>query len=57
MSTFCGDLRAWWATVYRSRIARGEQRRQLGVDAGEPVLGVAGGAAQDGAEDADVAFL
>ena len=53
MSTFCGERRVFWSAENRSQIARGEQPQQLGVDAGEPALGIGGGAAQDGAEGAD----
>jgi len=51
MSTFCECRWARVATVeWGSDRARGEQPRQLGVDAGEAVRGVGGGVAGDAAE-------
>jgi hypothetical protein len=42
-----------WTLRDGSGLAHDEQPRRLGVDAGEPGLGVAGGATGDGAEGAD----
>ena len=40
-------------TRVQSELARGQQPRQLAVDAGGPLLGVGSGASQGGAEGAD----
>ena len=53
MSTFCRDSLGLRSAAHRSQIARGEQPRQRRVHGADPVLGVAGGAAEDGAEGAD----
>jgi hypothetical protein len=49
----CRDSSSFAASCRSLESAGGTEPRQPGVDAGEAVPGVAGGAAEDGAEGAD----